>query len=760
MTVANEVDIVINSQDRSGPGLKSAAAGADRLGQSTRRIGDIAAGIVGSQVFDSMARAAGRAFKSTVAAASNLGESINAVNVTFGNAADGVHALGEESAESIGLSQAAFNQAAVSFANFAKEVAGPGGDVAGIIDDITTRSADFASVMNMDVNQAMEIFRSGLAGESEPLRRYGIDVSAAATETFAYANGIAEAGAELTEAQKVQARYGLIMQQTAGMADDFKNTQDDVANATRTAQAQLEDAQAEIGQNLLPALAGAARMGSELLSVFTSMPGPAQAVVGVVGGLAAGFVLLAPKAMAAKAAFEALTANSPRLASGIGKVGKAAGLAVGALAGLMIAKEIGDAFGESEEDIRRWFETLVAGAEDDPAAEIKILKKEIRELDKVVGDTNKFDLGPIGTFYNTWDQEVLDAADKQDVLRERLRELEHQQELEAKQARKNAEAKREQAEASDSFAGQQERLNKKLEEAKTALDEATAAVDEHISAIRDATDPIHALRSAEEEFAAAQKEVNRLEKEGKTDTKEYEAAVWNLVGAGRELDASQIDAGRSVREMRDALEVAFRQGRISKAQYDRQTEALDRLEGQARKTEGRYDVDLVLEGERHAKEEIDNTREKALRLARNEYIASISARSSGVPFVESQLNHAARSRTAWISTRFSGSSRALSPFMAHGGISGAQHAQGGGPRGNDTIVGENGPEMVELPFGSRVIPSGQTASRVAEAGGGGEPTRLVLEINSGGARLDDLLLEVLRKSIRVRGGDVQLVLGK
>jgi len=48
------------------------------------------------------------------------------------------------------------------------------------------------------------------------------------------------------------------------------------------------------------------------------------------------------------------------------------------------------------------------------------------------------------------------------------------------------------------------------------------------------------------------------------------------------------------------------------------------------------------------------------------------------------------------------------------------------------------------------------AGMVAAGGGGGT---VVLEIHSGGSRLDDLLVEVLRKSIRSRGGDVQVVLG-
>ena len=114
--------------------------------------------------------------------------------MTFGKNAKGIVALGEGAAKALGLSKTEFNGLAVRFSNFAQTVAGKGGDVVGTMDDLTTRASDFASVMNLDVNQAAELFQSGLAGETEPLRQYGIDLSAAAVSTYAYANGIGEAG--------------------------------------------------------------------------------------------------------------------------------------------------------------------------------------------------------------------------------------------------------------------------------------------------------------------------------------------------------------------------------------------------------------------------------------------------------------------------------------------------------------------------------------------------------------------------------------
>lgn len=193
--------------------------------------------------------------KGAVGQASNLAESINAVNVSFGSAAAGIQKLGADAATSLGLSTQQFNQLAVGFTAFAEKISGPGGDVVGVIDQLTTRGADFASVMNLEVNDALTIFRSGLAGETEPLRRFGIDLSENAVKAFAYANNIAAAGTELTEQQKIQARYGALLEQTNRFAGDFANTSDGLANSQRILKATFADVQAEVGGALLPVLA-------------------------------------------------------------------------------------------------------------------------------------------------------------------------------------------------------------------------------------------------------------------------------------------------------------------------------------------------------------------------------------------------------------------------------------------------------------------------------------------------------------------------
>jgi hypothetical protein len=89
-----------------------------------------------------------------------------------------------------------------------------------------------------------------------------------------------------------------------------------------------------------------------------------------------------------------------------------------------------------------------------------------------------------------------------------------------------------------------------------------------------------------------------------------------------------------------------------------------------------------------------------------------------------------------------------------GGKAKAAFAHGGIASGL-TEVGEHGSEFLDLPAGTRVIPHG--TARNMTGGGGSSVVRI--EFNSGGSRLDDLLVELMRKAVRVRGGVVQTVIG-
>ncbi|MEU9792878.1 phage tail protein [Streptomyces sparsogenes] len=92
---------------------------------------------------------------------------------------------------------------------------------------------------------------------------------------------------------------------------------------------------------------------------------------------------------------------------------------------------------------------------------------------------------------------------------------------------------------------------------------------------------------------------------------------------------------------------------------------------------------------------------------------------------------------------------------ATGGIIGAA---GGGPRSALTLVGEQGPEVVRLPYGSSVYPAGQSRQMMRGAAGGGGV--MVVQLNIAGRDFGELWIDTGRREVRTRGGNVQAVLGR
>jgi hypothetical protein len=256
-----------------------------------------AAGSLDTQ-FKNLAKTAVNAFaareivnfgKEAIGAASDLAESANAVAVTFGDAASGIMKLGEEASKTVGLSAKDFNAFAVQFAGFTQQLTTADQDIVDVTDTLTTRIADFASVMNLDIPDAATKFRQALSGETEGMKQFGIDVSAAAVQSYALANGITDSAASMTEAEKVQARYGLIMEETAKMSGDFANTSDGLANQQRILAAEMENVKATVGQAMVPALQAVMGAVGPVVDAFTALPDGMQQTIVLAGTGAVGF---------------------------------------------------------------------------------------------------------------------------------------------------------------------------------------------------------------------------------------------------------------------------------------------------------------------------------------------------------------------------------------------------------------------------------------------------------------------------------------
>jgi hypothetical protein len=224
---------------------------------------------------------------SSVKAASDAAELQSAFNQTFGEMAGSMNEWAETTGNAMGRSTQAMQELANSYGLFFNNLPVAREEAARMSRVFAELTQDFASFHNLTEEEAMTAFRSGLAGETEALRRYGIDVSAAAVETRALAMGLAESSKELTEQDKILARYNLILDATKNAQGDVARTSGGTANQVRSAQAAFEELQVAIGEKLLPAVTPLITAMSSLLNYFATLPSGVQTTIVAVAALAA-----------------------------------------------------------------------------------------------------------------------------------------------------------------------------------------------------------------------------------------------------------------------------------------------------------------------------------------------------------------------------------------------------------------------------------------------------------------------------------------
>lgn len=195
----------------------------------------------------------GAAAFSSVKAASALNESINKSNVVFGESAKAIQNWAATADKSLGLSQVAAQEAAANFAILGQSAGLTGTELTVFSKDLVSLASDLASFNDTSVDEAITALAAGLRGESEPLRKFGVLLSASAVETAALNMKLADTAKELTDQDKVLARNALIMQQTTLQQGDFARTAESAANQQRTLAGTIENTKAKLGQGLLPA---------------------------------------------------------------------------------------------------------------------------------------------------------------------------------------------------------------------------------------------------------------------------------------------------------------------------------------------------------------------------------------------------------------------------------------------------------------------------------------------------------------------------
>lgn len=325
-SINKAMNIVLNSfetmQDASGRAIDTASiqeareelarasAALDQLEDHTNKSTDAFSRLAKAIGLVMIARKALDTIKTGIDYASDLAEVQNVVDVTFGSATEAINSWSKECLAAYGMNEVSAKRYAGTIGAMLKSSGLAGDAIVDMSKDMVGLTGDMASFYNLDLETAFEKIRSGISGETEPLKQLGINMSVANLEAYALSQGITTAYNEMSQAEQVMLRYNYLMSTTADAQGDFARTQDSYANQTRLLSESWLEFTGVMAEQLLPVLTTIVSWLNNIVAFLTENADMVSAVlVGLattVGILAVAWVVHAAAQWLAVAANQAL----------------------------------------------------------------------------------------------------------------------------------------------------------------------------------------------------------------------------------------------------------------------------------------------------------------------------------------------------------------------------------------------------------------------------------------------------------------------
>nr|DAP58854.1 MAG TPA: minor tail protein [Caudoviricetes sp.] len=204
--------------------------------------------------FAAIYRGVSKFLGSAINKASEYQEDLNLFTVSMGQYAEEAYEFAQKVSDVMGIDPAEWMRNQGVFNTIISGFGVAGDKAAFMSKNLTQLSYDLASFYNLDFASSMQKVQSGIAGELEPMRRLGYDLSVARLEQERLNLGIDKSVSSMTQAEKSQLRYYAMMTQVTQVQGDMARTLEQPANMLRVLKAQFEQCARAIGSLFIPIL--------------------------------------------------------------------------------------------------------------------------------------------------------------------------------------------------------------------------------------------------------------------------------------------------------------------------------------------------------------------------------------------------------------------------------------------------------------------------------------------------------------------------
>lgn len=346
MTI-DELNVLITAQTKEfDKSIKSVNKRIDDMSKQTEKATSRISGMfkkVGAVALAAFSASAIISFgKQAVELASNVQEVQNVVDTAFGSMSGMVEDFASTAIEQFGMSELTAKKTASTYMAMSKGLGLADEAAAQMAISVAGLTGDVASFYNVSQEVADTALKSIWTGETESLKQFGVVMTQANLQQYAYQQGIKKTISEMTQAERVQLRYMYVTDQLSLAQGDFVKTSGSWANQTRILSERWKQFMTIIGNGLIKVLTPVVEfLNTALQQLISFADSVGQVLTNTFGGQAVAQSEVAASTQAAAIAQGELAANTE-------KAGKAA---KGALAGFDMLNVLTDTSEDSDEAI-------------------------------------------------------------------------------------------------------------------------------------------------------------------------------------------------------------------------------------------------------------------------------------------------------------------------------------------------------------------------------------------------------------------------
>ncbi len=191
---------------------------------------------------------------------------------------------------------------------------------------LVERTMDLANFYNTSIDETINALNAIVTGQTEPLRRFGINMTQATLQEYAYSKGIRKKIQDMTEAEKVQLRYNYVIEKTAMAVGTTARESDTATGQLNKLKESLKELALGFSEHIIPIILPFIEALNKLIELFSNLSDGTKKFIVIIGGIVAAIgpviVILGSLFKGVKNISDGMKAI-PDIIKGVSKAGKA-----------------------------------------------------------------------------------------------------------------------------------------------------------------------------------------------------------------------------------------------------------------------------------------------------------------------------------------------------------------------------------------------------------------------------------------------------